>query len=247
MKNSKTKATLAQDIVFGIHPLIELLTAKKRRVATIYTTQTAPKAWNQIERLITKDTIVKRVSKEYLDKLTDSDDHQNVVALVKPLQMRSSCFDPKKHPFIVLLDSIQDTRNMGGILRSAYCTGAHGAIIPEKNSAPLSGATYKASAGLAEHLDIYRPGSTHQAVLELKKAGYHIYMAALGGKNALEIDYQLPLCLVIGNESTGISQEILKMGEKVTLPQRTPSISYNASVAAGILLFTIGSRSGALK
>jgi 23S rRNA (guanosine2251-2'-O)-methyltransferase len=246
MKNTKTKATLAQDIVFGIHPLIELLTAKKRHVYTIYTTQLAPKAWGQIERLIPKDTVVKRVSKEHLDKLTDSDDHQNVVALVKPLQMRASCFDPKKHPFIVLLDSIQDTRNMGAIMRSAYCTGANGMIIPEKNSAPLSGATYKASAGLAEHLDIYRPGSTHQAVLELKKAGYHVYMAALGGKNALEIDYKLPLCLVIGNESTGIASEILKMGEKVTLPQRTPNISYNASVAAGILLFTIGTKSGAL-
>ncbi len=142
MKNTKTKATLAQDIVFGIHPLIELLTAKKRHVYTIYTTQLAPKAWSQIERLIPKDTVVKRVSKEHLDKLTDSDDHQNVVALVKPLQMRSSCFDPKKHPFIVLLDSIQDTRNMGAIMRSAYCTGVNGIIIPEKNSAPLSGATY---------------------------------------------------------------------------------------------------------
>jgi 23S rRNA (guanosine2251-2'-O)-methyltransferase len=248
MKNTKTKAIIPQDVVFGVHPLIELLTAKKRHVYTIYTTQMPPKAWGQIERLITsKDTIVKHVAKEFLDKLTDSDDHQNVVALVKPLQMRASCFDPKKHPFLILLDSIQDTRNMGAILRSGYCTGVNGVIIPEKNSAPLSGATYKASAGLAEHLDIYRPGSTHQAVLELKKAGYHVYMAALGGKNALEIEYQLPLCLVIGNEATGIASDILKMGEKVTLPQRTPKISYNASVAAGIMLFTIATKSGALK
>lgn len=247
MKNTKTKATVAHDIVFGIHPLIELLTAKKRHVYTIYTTQIPPKAWGHIERLITKDITIKRVAKDFLDRLTQSDDHQNVVALVKPLQMRASCFDPQKHPFIVLLDSIQDTRNMGAILRSAYCTGVNGVIIPEKNSAPLSGATYKASAGLAEHLDMYRPGSTHQAVLELKKAGYSMYMAALGGKNALEIDYKLPLCLVIGNESTGISADILKMGEKVTLPQRKPDISYNASVAAGIMLFSIATKSGALK
>lgn len=247
MKNTKTKATIPQEIVFGIHPIIELLTAKKRHVYTIYTTQLFPKAWSQIERLLTKEITVKQVAKDFLDRLTDSDDHQNVVALVKPLQMRSSCFDSKKHPFIILLDSIQDTRNMGAILRSAYCVGVNGVIIPEKQSAPLSGATYKASAGLAEHLDIYRPGSTHQAVLELKKSGYQVYMAALGGKNALEIEYQLPLCLVIGNESTGISNDILKMGEKVMLPQRTPKISYNASVAAGIMLFTIATKSGALK
>lgn len=247
MKNIKKKPIPAHDIVFGIHPLIELLTAKKRPVYQIYTTQPKPKAWSQLERLLTANIVISHVQKSYLDRLAETDDHQGVVAMVKPLQRRASCFTPDKHPFLVLLDGIQDTRNLGGILRTAYCTGVNGVIIPEKNSAPLSGATYKASAGLAEYLDLYQPASSHQAVLELKAAGYHIYMAALGGKNALEVDYQKPLCLVIGNEATGISSEVLKFGEKVMLAQRTPKISYNASVAAGILLFTIATKSGILK
>lgn len=247
MKTTKKTPFPPHDIVFGIHPIIELLTAKKRPVFQIATTQPAPKAWSQIQRLLPPRAEVSYVTKAALDRLAGTDDHQGVVALVRPLQMRASCFDPKKHPFIVLLDSIQDTRNLGGILRSAYCTGVNGVIIPEKRSAQLSGATYKASAGLAEHLDIYQPSSAHQAVLELKKAGYNIYMAALGGKNALEVDYQQPVCLVIGNEATGISSEILKLGEKITLPQRTPNISYNASVAAGIMLFMIATKSGTLK
>lgn len=247
MKNIKKKTVPPHDIVFGIHPIIELLTAKKRPVYQIHTTKPTPKAWSQIERLLPANVTIQYVQKSALDRLAETDDHQGVIALVKPLQKRSSCFDPRKHPFIILLDSIQDTRNIGGILRSAYCTGVDGVVIPEKRSAPLSGATYKASAGLAEYLDLWQPASSHQAAQELKAAGYNLYMAALGGKNALEVDYQQPVCLVIGNESTGITNEVLKFGEKLTLPQRTPKISYNASVAAGIMLFTIATKSGVLK
>lgn len=235
------------EIVFGIHPIIELLTAKKRPVFEIYTTKPTPRAWLQIERLLPSNITVNYVQKTMLDHIAQTDDHQSVIALVKPLQIRSSCFTPEKHPCVVLLDGIQDTRNIGGILRSVYCTGITAVVIPEKKSAPLSGATYKASAGLAEYIEIYKPTTAYQAALELKKAGYNLYMAALGGKNALEVDYKMPICLIIGNESTGISSEVLKLGEKVTLPQKTPNISYNASVAAGILLFLIATKTGALK
>ena len=185
---------------------------------------------------------VKYVSKQVLTTLAGTDDHQGVVALAKPFIFRSRPFDPVKQPFILLLDGIQDTRNLGAIIRSAYCTGVSGIVIPAKRSAPLSGATYKASAGLAEHLDIYQPETTYRAALEAKEAGYNLYMAALGGKDALEIDYQKPTCLVIGNEALGISSEVLKLGQKVTLAQRTPDISYNASVAAGIMLFLIATK-----
>jgi len=241
------KMVQQHEVVFGIHPIIELLTAKKRPVFEIYTTKPTPRAWTQIERLLPQGLMIRYIQKSALDRMAGTDDHQSVVALVKPLQVRISGFDPKKNPFIILLDGIQDTRNLGGILRSAYCTGVTGVIIPERKSAPLSGATYKASAGLAEYLEIYKPSTTQYAAIEAKKAGYNLYMAALGGTNALEIDYKSPTCLVIGNESTGISNEVLKLGEKVTLPQKTPNISYNASVAAGILLFVISSKTGALK
>ena len=76
---------------------------------------------------------------------------------------------------------------------------------------------------------------------ELKKAGYNLYITVLdGGKNALEVSYKKPMCLVIGSEAVGISKEIRQHGELVTLPQRRPDISYNASVAAGIFLFVMG-------
>lgn len=85
--------------------------------------------------------------------------------------------------------------------------------------------------------------SAKAASLELHKAGYTLYLATLEqGVNALSVDYKEPLCLVIGSEGAGISQEVLKDGVRITLPQRTSDISYNASVAAGILLFTIAAK-----
>jgi len=93
---------------------------------------------------------------------------------------------------------------------------------------------------LAEHLDIYLAPSLKCAVLDLKKAGYNLYMGVLeDGKNALEVEYKGPMCLVIGNEASGITKEIRGHGELITLPQKSTDISYNASVAAALLMFVL--------
>ena len=86
-----------------------------------------------------------------------------------------------------MLDGIQDPRNVGAILRSAYCTGAQGVVLVARNAAPLNAVALKSSAGLAEHLEIMVVPSAPAAVQELKAAGYNVYVAAFGGKNALEV------------------------------------------------------------
>jgi len=233
------KKVVPQEIVFGIHPLIELLKAKKRTLYAIYTTKPVPKSWSLIERLLPSNVLVHYVPRESLHRMAGTTDHQSVVAFAAPLPIRKKFFDAAKQPFLIMIDGVQDTRNLGAILRSAYCTGIDGVIVCKKNSAPLNASTYKASAGLVEHLELYEAPSASAAVNELKKAGYIIYLATLGGHDATHVGYSSPLCIVIGNEATGISSEILKSGEQITLPQRTPDISYNASVAAGILLFLV--------
>jgi 23S rRNA (guanosine2251-2'-O)-methyltransferase len=143
---------------------------------------------------------------------------------------------------LVMLDGIQDPRNLGAILRSAYCTGVDGVIITRKGGSPLTATALKSSVGLAERMEIYEASSAIQAVQELKKAGYNLYMAAFHGENAAVYSFTMPLCLVIGSEGEGISREIIGQGVQVTIPQRVPGISYNASVAAGILLFLISNK-----
>lgn len=224
-------------LIYGVHPVLELLRAGRRKIYTIYTTKPAPKIWSTIERLLSNFTQVKFVSKDLLNKLAGTIDHQSIVAFAGPVIIRKNFFDPGKYPFIVMLSEIQDPRNTGAILRSAYCTGANGVVLTSKNSAPLNSVAIKSSAGLAEHLEVYQTQTGTTGISELKSAGYNIYFAALGGKHATKVKLESPLCLVIGNEATGVNKNLLKYGEILTLPQKESEISYNASVAAGILLF----------
>lgn len=182
------------------------------------------------------------VSREQLNKMSGTTDHQSVVALAAPSVYRKKFFDPKKQPFLLMLDGIQDVRNLGAILRSAYCTGVDGVILTQRKSAPLAAAALKASAGLAEHLDIYLASSAQAGILQLKQAGYTPYITTFKGENAVTVSYSEPLCVVIGSEGTGVTPAIIKEGVQVTIPQRSKDISYNASVAAGIMLFLVSQR-----
>lgn len=237
----KKNTQRAQELVYGVHPIIELLKAKRRKIFTIYTTKPAPKAWDSISKLLNKETQIQYVEKDVLNRLAGTIDHQGIVAWASPFVIRSKFFEPKKSPFLIMLDSIQDPRNLGAILRSSYCTGVTGVILCGKNSAPLNAVAHKSAAGLSEHLEIFIAQTPAVAIVELKNAGYEIYLAAFNGTNATQVKYKKELCLVIGNEAMGISRNILNSGELITLPQRTADISYNASVAAGILLFLISS------
>lgn len=240
VKKTETSPT---DLIYGIHPIVELLKAKKRKLRIIYTTKPTPKAWNQVEALLPKGMQIQYVERDILNKIAGSVDHQGVVGYASPMHIRSKFFDPQKERFLLLLDGIQDPRNLGAILRSAYCTSCDGVILIKRGGVSLTPAALKAAAGLAEYLDIYVAPSIMAVTPLLKKAGYHMYLAVLqNGQNALEISYNSPMCLVIGSEGTGISQEIRKDGTLITLPQRRGDISYNASVAAGILLFNAASQ-----
>jgi len=169
-------------------------------------------------------------------------DHQGVVAWVQKFPFRKKFFNPTKQKFLVMLDGIQDPRNLGAILRSAYCTGCQGVIINKKKSAPLNAVAIKASAGLAEHIEIFESPSADFSAQLLKDAGYTMYMAVFDGQDATTCEFKDPYCIVIGGEGFGISKSILKHGQHITLPQRSSDISYNASVAAGILLFLVGTK-----
>ena len=232
------------ELIYGVHPVLELLKAKRRRLVTIYTTQPTPKAWNILTPLLSKATQIQYVPRDILTRMAQTTDHQSIVALATPFIKRKIFFNAEKSPFLLMLDSIQDPRNVGAMLRSAYCTGVDGIIMCGKNSAPLNATALKSSAGLAEHLEIYEAPSALAAMQELKKEQYSIYLAILTGQNATALTYKKPLCLVIGNEATGISSMLFSYGTQMRLAQRSASISYNASVAAGILLFLMAEQLG---
>lgn len=240
---SKQAPTAIGDIVYGVHAVLELLLAKRRKVKAVYTTTPAIKAWSKIQKLLPSYILVQHVSRDVLEKMCGSAEHQGIVVLATAFPFETKLFEAQKYPFVVVLDGVQDVRNLGAIIRSAYCTGVDGIVICSKNSAPLTPAAIKASAGLAEHARIYVAQSVPVALQELQKNGYHLYLATLeAGENATTLSFKTPAALVIGNEEVGVSKETLKLGTRVLLPQRRADISYNASVAAGILMFLMGTQ-----
>ena len=241
----KKNNTITGELIYGVHPIVECLKAKRRKLISIYTTKPHPRSFEQIERLLPHSRVpIQYVTHEVLHKMAGTTDHQSVIAWVQTFPFRNKEFDPQRQKFIVMLDGIQDPRNLGAIIRSSYCAGADGIVICKKAGAPLTGAAVKAAAGLCEHMEIMLAPSPVYAAKMLSDAGYNLYMAVFNGEVATQVAYQEPLCLVIGNEAIGISKEVVRFGTPVTLPQRSIDISYNASVAAGILLFHIGINTG---
>ncbi len=229
------------ELIYGTHPVFEVLQQKRRKVFELFVLESDHATLKKIQGLLPKHPVtIHKMKRETLTQKLGTADHQGVGALVQPFAFRKKFFDPKASPFLVLLDGVQDVRNLGAIIRSAYCTGVDGVIICKKKSAHITSTALKASAGLAERMEIYQAPSIESALIELKNANYTLYVAALSKEaNAFTMDYKQPLCLVIGSEGTGVSNSTLRAGTIITLPQKSAEVSYNASVAAGILMSLI--------
>ncbi len=144
-------------------------------------------------------------------------------------------------PFVVVCDGLEDPRNLGAVIRTAECAGAHGVIIPRHHSAGVTAAADKASAGAAEHMLIARVANLTGALQELKEAGLWVYGAEADGSSALwHTDMKGPVCLVIGSEGQGLSRLVRENCDFVmTIPMAGRVNSLNASVAAALLLYEV--------
>lgn len=142
-------------------------------------------------------------------------------------------------PFLILLDGITDPHNLGAIIRTAECAGAHGVIIPKRRSVGLTAVVGKASAGALEYLPVARVANLVSAIHELQKAGVWVFGTAADGNTALyQADLKGPAAIVIGNEGDGMSRLVAEACDfKVSIPMRGRISSLNASNAAAILLY----------
>ncbi len=175
--------------------------------------------------------------------------HQGVMALMHPIA--SPSLDTlveavKKSPSKVLLalDSIQDPRNLGAIIRSAAAAGVSGIILPKDRTAPLSATAIKASSGSAFLVDICRVTNLASTLSRLKQEGIWIYGAEKNPSGSIyETDFTFPLCLVMGSEEKGIRRLVKEECDFfVSIPIRESVESLNVSVAAAVILFEINRR-----
>ena len=193
-----------------------------------------------------QDLVIKEVDSKKLDRMCGGANHQGIaaVAALKAYAQLDDLFALAENrgepPFFIILDEISDPYNLGAILRTAECAGAHGVIVPKRHSAPLSYAVGKASAGAVEYVPVARVVNLTNTIEMLKKRGVWIYAADMEGSLFCAVDYRGPLALVIGSEGAGISRLVKDHADFViSLPMHGKIRSLNASVAAGVICYEV--------
>ena len=195
--------------------------------------------------------IVHEVNRKKLDEVClpfghggKTANHQGIAAYTAGVEyceisdILSLAAEKGEKPFVVVLDGVEDPHNLGSIIRSADCAGAHGVILGKHRSAPVTAAAVKASAGASEHMKIARVVNISAALEELKAAGLWIAGADMAGESMYKQDMTGAFALVIGNEGEGLSRLVRERCDYlVSIPMKGHVDSLNAGVAAGILLF----------
>ena len=189
--------------------------------------------------------VVVPVDRRKLDAMSQSHSHQGVIALVAAREyftleaILQEAADRGEAPLIVICDELSDPHNLGAIMRSAECAGAHGVIIPKRRSVGLTATVAKASAGAMEYMKVARVTNINNTINELKERGVWIFGAAGEGSVPMyKADMTGPAAIVIGNEGDGLSQLVRKNCDMlVHIPMAGRISSLNASAAASILLY----------
>ncbi len=191
--------------------------------------------------------VVAECDRRKLDSMSQTGAHQGVIAVAAVREycavedILSAADAAGEAPFVVICDEISDPQNLGAIIRSAECAGAHGLIIPKRRSAGLTASVDKASAGAAEHAKIARVPNIPAAIKELKSRGLWIYGTAAEGSLPLwRADFTGPLALVIGSEGGGMGRLVADSCDFiVSLPMKGRVGSLNASAAAAITMYEV--------
>ena len=194
-----------------------------------------------------KGIVVVECDRKKLDFMSQTHAHQGVIALCA---VREYCTvedifavaeERGEKPFVIVCDEISDPHNLGAIIRSAECAGAHGVIIPKRRSAGLTAIVDKSSAGAAEHMAIARVPNIPAAIKELKDRGLWVYGTAADGQSDLwHTDFTGSVALVIGSEGDGMGRLVKENCDCVVrLPMKGKVSSLNASAAAAVTMYEV--------
>ena len=232
------------NLIFGRNPVKEAL--RSNRVLKVFIVSNFND--KEINLLLQeKKPYIKVVSNAELDSKTNGV-HQGIMAEIKPyeyLDLDEIIRRSRKVevPIVVILDGINDTHNLGAILRSCDVFNVTGVIIPKHNQVPLNASVAKSSAGAINFVPVSQVSSLNQTIQKLKDNGFWVVSTDGSAKiDYTQIKYDFPVALVIGSEGKGVSSLIIKNSDYVVkIPQYGHVNSLNASVAAGILLSRIRS------
>ena len=236
---------MKDDFIFGLRPVIEAIEAGKTVDKVFLQNGLQGDIYYELKDLLAKYKIRPNfVPVDKLNRFTRKN-HQGVVAFISDVPFHSienilpELFEAGKTPFLLILDRLTDVRNFGAICRTAECAGVDAVIIPEKGGAPMNSDAIKTSAGAMYNIIICKEKHLGHTVDFLQQSGVQVFSATeKAQKLYYDVDFTQPCAIVMGNEETGISKEVLHHSdEKIKLPMEGKTQSLNVSVACGAILY----------
>lgn len=236
---------MPENLLVGRNPIREALKAGRPMEKLLVMKGDLSGAAREIARMARESgVVVQEVEKARLDQVYPN--HQGLLAYVSSASYSTldDIFERAKargeDPFIMILDGVTDPHNLGAIIRSAECAGAHGVVIPERRSAGLNPACVKAAAGAMEYMLVARVPNLNRAIEEMKERGVWVYAADMDGEDVYRASLTGPVAIVVGAEGEGVSPLVVRNCDRtLSIPLFGHINSLNASVAAGIMLFEV--------
>ena len=234
------------DQIEGRNAVLELLESNKD-INKIYITKGELKG--SINKIIAianeKKVIIVQKDKKQMDMMAQTENYQGVIAVVPPYEyvdvedILEVAKERNEDPFILILDGIEDTHNLGAIIRTAETAGVHGIIIPKRRAAQVNSTVSKVASGALEYMKIARVNNITDTVSKLKDKGIWICGTAIDAeKYYYDQDLKGALAIVIGNEGKGISELVKRNCDfLVKIPMKGKVTSLNASVSTGIIVY----------
>lgn len=247
-ENYKKNEKIYDDIIEGRNPVLELLESGKD-INKIFIQ--AGERNGSINKIIAKakekKIIMINVQKSKLDEMSETKNHQGVIAIVPPFEycdvydILEYAKEKNEKPFIIILDGIEDPHNLGSIIRTSETAGVHGIIIPKRRAVSVNATVAKTSAGAVEYMKIARVSNINDTIKYLKENGVWIYGTDGESKQLYyNQDFRDATALIIGSEGFGISSLVKKNCDGlVRIPMKGKITSLNASVSAGIVMYEV--------
>lgn len=231
--------------IFGLRPIIEAIEAGKTIDKIFIQKGLQGDTFSELRKLIKENDIsVSYVPIEKLNRFTRKN-HQGVYAFLSPIDFYSiedilpQIYEEGRVPFLLMLDRISDVRNFGAIARTAECVGIDAIIIPQKGSASINADAIKTSTGALYNIPVCKEINLRKTIDYLQQFGVQIVSATEKAEDYIyKADFSLPTAIVMGSEEDGISDQILKVSDKIVkLPMFGETASLNVSVACGVFLY----------
>lgn len=236
-----------KDMIFGIRAVIEAAEAGKDIDKVLVKRELSGELFKQLQEVLRRYEIpMQRVPVERIDRITRKN-HQGVIAFTSAVTYQKLeniipvLYEEGKNPFFVVLDGVTDVRNFGAIARTCEVAGVDALVIPARGSASVNADAIKTSAGALHSLPVCREQNLKDAVIFLKNSGIQVVAATeKAAKNYTEVDFSVPVAILMGSEDEGVSPEILRIcDELVKIPQFGTIQSLNVSVAAGVMMYEV--------